>query len=58
MVRGRLAFQQVHEVDVPSAGILNLAGAENMVHSGINKDGQHLPGRRQISIYPLIGLLQ
>lgn len=58
MVGGWLAFQQVHEVYVPPAGTFNLAGAEDMVHSRINKDGQHLPWRRQITIYPLIGLLQ
>ncbi len=29
-----------------------------MIHPGIDNDGQHLPWRRQISIYPLIGLFQ
>ena len=58
MVRHRLALQQVHEIDVPPAGKFYPAGTENMIHPGIDNDGQHLPWRRQISIYPLIGLFQ
>ena len=58
MVRHRLALQQVHEIDIPPAGKFYSAGTENMIHPGIDNDGQHLPWRRQISIYPLIGLFQ
>lgn len=58
MVRHRLIFQQIHKIDIPLAGKLYPAGTEDMIHPGINNDGQHLPWRRQISIYPLIGLFQ
>ena len=58
MVKHRLALQQVHEIDVPPAGKFYPAGTENMIHPSIDNDGQHLPWRRQISIYPLIGLFQ
>ena len=56
MVRGRLALQQVHKIDIPLAGKFYPAGTKNTIHPRIDNDGQHLPWRRQISLYPLIGL--
>lgn len=43
MIRNRLSLQQVHKVDVPSAGGFDPA-REDMVHVRIDKDGEHLPG--------------
>ena len=46
------------QIDISPAGKFYLARTEDMIHPGINNDGQHLPWRRQISLYPLIGLFQ
>ncbi len=39
MVKGGLAFQKVHEVDVPLAGGLDLAGAPDAVHVRVDDNG-------------------
>lgn len=58
MVRGGLAFQKVHELDVAAAGFFDLPCREDAVRVGVRKDGEHLRWRRLISIDMMTILIQ
>ena len=52
--RGR-TFQKEHEVDVPLTGGLDVPGRVKTVHGCVKHHLQHLPGRRCVFPYPVIG---
>jgi len=58
VVGGSLSLEQVHEVDVPLAGGLDLPGTEDPVHVRVYQNGQHLPGRRLSFLDARIGAVQ
>ena len=58
MVRCRLSFQQIHELDIAAAGFLDSARGEDAVRVGVDKDGEHLRWRRLISIDVMAILIQ
>lgn len=58
VIRSRLAFQKVHELDVAAAGFLDLPCREDAVRVGIGKDGEHLRWRRLIPIDMMTILIQ
>ena len=58
MVRGRLSFQKVHEIDVPAACSLDIPAGIDMVHAGVDHNLGQLPGRRLIFLYLSIGLIK
>ena len=58
MVRGRLSFQKVHEIDVPAACSLDIPAGIDTVYAGVDHDFEQLPGCRLIFLYFSIGLVK
>ena len=58
MIGRGLPFQKIKEVHVASASRLNSSRAEEMVHAGIDENGEQLPGGRQLFVDTSIGAIE
>ena len=45
-----VTLEQVHEVDVPAAGLLDAAGTVDAVHVGIDENGKHPVRCNEVSL--------
>ena len=58
MIGRGFSLQKIEEVHVAPTSRLDSSGAEEMVHAGIDENGEQLPGGRQLFVDTAIGAIE